>query len=79
MSDEAAVSTLYRQLLDAWNRQSASEYAAPFTDDANVVGYDGSQMNGRAEIESTIAAIFRDHRTASYIGIVRSVRFLSPQ
>jgi uncharacterized protein (TIGR02246 family) len=78
MTDEAAVSTLYRQVLDAWNRQSASEYAALFTDDANVVGFDGSQMNGRADIESTIGAIFRDHRTASYIGIIRSVRLLSP-
>ena len=79
MTDEAAVSALYRQLLDAWNRQSAREYAVLFTDDANVVGFDGSQMNGRAEIESTLAAIFADHRTASYIGIVCSVRLLSPE
>jgi uncharacterized protein (TIGR02246 family) len=78
MTDEAAVSALYRQLLDAWNRQAASEYAALFTDDANVVGFDGSQMNGRTEIESTLAAIFADHRIASYISIVRSVRLLSP-
>ena len=78
MTDDAAVSALYRQLLDAWNRQSAVEYAALFTDDASVVGFDGSQMNGRADIESTIGAIFRDHRTASYIGIIRSVRLLAP-
>lgn len=78
MTHEASVSALYRQLLEAWNRQSASEYAALFTDDANVVGFDGSQMNGRAEIESAIGAIFADHRTASYVSIIRSVRQLSP-
>ena len=51
--------------------------ASIFTDGANVVGFDGSQVNGRAAIESEMTKIFRDHPTGRYIGIVREVRSLS--
>ncbi len=51
--------------------------ASLFVDDANVVGFDGSQMNGRAAIDAELGNIFADHRTAAYVGKVREVRFLS--
>jgi uncharacterized protein (TIGR02246 family) len=35
-------------------------------------------MNGRKEIQTTRAQIFADHPTASYVGKVREVRFLTP-
>jgi uncharacterized protein (TIGR02246 family) len=44
-----------------------------------VVGFDGSQMSGRTEIETTMSQIFADHQTAAYVGKVRDVRFLSPE
>ena len=47
-TDEDAVSGLHRQLLDAWNRRAAEDFAALFAEDAYVVGFDGSQMDGRA-------------------------------
>ena len=47
-------------------------------DDDNVVGFDGSQMNGRVEIEDTLRQIFADHVTAAYVAKIRSVRFLTP-
>jgi uncharacterized protein (TIGR02246 family) len=47
--------------------------------EAQVVGCDGSYMNGRAEIESSTRQIFTDHITAAYIGKVRDVRFLAPE
>src|SRR5688572_19514258 len=77
--DETAVKGLYQQLLDSWNRHSADDFAACFTEDGSSVGFDGSQMNGRGEIQSTLAKIFGDHVTAAYIGIVREVRFLGPE
>ena len=75
---EAAVRALYAELLACWNRRDAAAMAALYEENANVIGFDGSQMNGRAEIESEIGGIFADHQTAAYLGKVREVRFLSP-
>ncbi|HLZ56848.1 MAG TPA: SgcJ/EcaC family oxidoreductase [Ktedonosporobacter sp.] len=75
---ENEIRTLYRALLDGWNRRNAAAFAEQFTSDGNVTGFDGSQMNGRAEIEATLGQIFASHQTAPYIAIVREARFLSP-
>jgi len=77
-SDEAEVRSLYQRLLDAWNKRDVAAYAALFEDRANVVGFDGSQMTGRSEIETTLAQIFAHHQTASYVSKVREVRLLTP-
>lgn len=77
--DEAPVSALYHQLLDCWNRRVADKYAALFDEDGSVVGFDGSQMNGRREIEAEIGRIFADHPTATYVAKIREVRFLAPE
>jgi uncharacterized protein (TIGR02246 family) len=74
---EAEIEKLYRQLLDAWNKRSAHDFAALVAEDGNLVGFDGSPMNGRAEIESNLSAIFADHPTSAYVGKVREVRMLS--
>ena len=78
-SDEIEVRTLYRQMLDGWNMRSADAFATPFADDGEVIGFDGSQMTGRAEIAATLGQIFADHITAPYVNKVRSVRLLSPE
>lgn len=78
-SDEIAVHTLYRQIIDGWNKRSADAFASPFTLDGEVIGFDGSQMTGRAEIAATLRQIFADHVTAPYVSKVRSVRLLSPE
>jgi uncharacterized protein (TIGR02246 family) len=72
------VLAVYRQLLDAWNRRDADGFAALFTDEGSCVGFDGSMMNGRVEIASTLRAIFDQHPTASYVAKVREVRALAP-
>lgn len=76
--DEGQIRALYQGLLDSWNERSAGKMARWFTLDGSVIGFDGSQMNGREEIEREIRRIFTDHVTARYVGIVREVRFLSP-
>jgi uncharacterized protein (TIGR02246 family) len=76
--DETQIRCLYQSLLDCWNKRNAAQFAALFADDGNVVGFDGSQLNGRSEIESSLAQIFRDHQTAAYIAKIREVRFLAP-
>jgi uncharacterized protein (TIGR02246 family) len=76
--DTADIGTLYQQLLETWNRRDAAAYAALFAENASVVGFDGSQMNGRAEIATEIGRIFADHPTSRYVGKIREVRLLAP-
>jgi uncharacterized protein (TIGR02246 family) len=75
---EDAVRNLYHEILAAWNAGDAQAFAAPFADDGAVIGFDGSEIVGRTAIAAAIAAIFADHATGSYVGIVRSVRPLGP-
>jgi uncharacterized protein (TIGR02246 family) len=78
-SNEAReAAALYRALLDAWNRRDASDFAALFAADGSMVGFDGSQDDGRAEIASHLGAIFSSHQTPVYVGKVREVRFPAP-
>jgi uncharacterized protein (TIGR02246 family) len=67
---------LYTRMLEAWNRRDADAFAALFTESCNVVGFDGSQMNGRDQTASELRAIFANHPTASYVAKVRDVRQL---
>jgi uncharacterized protein (TIGR02246 family) len=76
--DEIEVNALYRQLLDSWNKRSADGFAALFTNDGSVVGFDGSMLDGPAEIESSLCQIFATHPTAAYVAKVRSTRSLAP-
>jgi len=78
-SDETEVRVLYQRILDGWNQRDADAFAAPFAEDGEVIGFDGSQMTGRAEITSTLRRIFADHVTAPYVSKVKSVRPLSPE
>jgi uncharacterized protein (TIGR02246 family) len=78
-SDVIEIRTLYRQMLDVWNKRSADAFATPFAPDGEVIGFDGSLMTRRVEIASTLGQIFADHVTAPYVSKVRSVRLLSPE
>ena len=44
--------SLYHALLESWNKKSGSEFAALFTEDGDVVGFDGSGHTGKSVIES---------------------------
>ena len=77
--EEGSIRALYQQLLASWNARDAVIFAASFSDDAEVIGFDGSKMTRRAEIEATLNHIFADHETGAYVGIIRSVRFLAPE
>ena len=80
LSNEAgAVRALYQQLLAGWNHRRADEMAAVIAEDGNVIGFDGSQMNGRAEVQATLSQIFADHPTSAYVGKIREIRFLTPE
>lgn len=72
----AAIVVLYEQLLASWNARDAGAYAALFAKDGNIVGFDGSQVDGPAAIAAHLGQIFADHPTPTYVAKVREVRGL---
>jgi uncharacterized protein (TIGR02246 family) len=78
MQAEVEVEALYRAIIAGWNDDDAEAFAAPLAEDGEVVGFDGSEMRGRAEVARQVGAIMAGHATGSYVGIVRSVRLLAP-
>jgi uncharacterized protein (TIGR02246 family) len=69
-----AVVALYTNILDAWNARDAAAFAAQFTENGSTVGFDGSQLDGRAAIATELGRIFAHHTPATYVGKVREVR-----
>lgn len=78
-SDEAAVRALYRRLMAAWNKGSGDGYAATFTENGVLVGFDGTALNGRQEIVSFHQPLFDKWlKGTRLVGEVMNVRFLTP-
>jgi uncharacterized protein (TIGR02246 family) len=77
--DETQLRELYLRVLDGWNKASAEDFAAPFVEDGEVVGFDGSQTKGRESIAEELWRIFADHATGAYVGKVKRVRSIGPQ
>jgi uncharacterized protein (TIGR02246 family) len=77
--DEAAVRALYQQLMEAWNTGSGEAYAAPFADDGDLIGFDGTHFKGRHEIAPFHQRLFDTHlKGTRLVGQITSVRFLRP-
>src|SRR5258708_1672454 len=77
-NDETQVKFLYIRLLETWNKNKGNDFANLFAPDGNSIGFDGSQMNGRQEINDQLNQIFANHKVSSFVGIVREIRPLSP-
>ena len=75
--NEDQIRNLYQSLLDSWNKNDASAFGSLFAEHGSAVGFDGSQMNGKAQIEKELAQIFSNHKVSSYVSIIREVRQLS--
>lgn len=70
---------LYQELIRAWNNQKAQEFAGLFALNGNCVGFDGSQLIGKAQIETSLKEIFGSHPTASYVTIVRQIQSIGEE
>lgn len=91
MSDESAARSaildLARALEDAWNRGDAAGFAAPFTDDASFVAWNGLHGYGRRAIEDAHRPLFDGPLAGSRMALVdddsgsgrpESLRFIRP-
>jgi uncharacterized protein (TIGR02246 family) len=78
-TDEAAVRAVYQQFMDGWNQGSGAALAAVFTEDGDLVGFDGTHFKGRQEIAPFHQQLFDKWLKGSrLVGQVKDVRFLSP-
>ncbi|MGZ3770384.1 MAG: SgcJ/EcaC family oxidoreductase [Bdellovibrio sp.] len=78
MNEETLIRILYHNLLHAWNKKSAADMADLFLNDGTIVGFDGSQIRGKSEIEKNLSSIFFDHATATYVSKIRNIKWISP-
>jgi uncharacterized protein (TIGR02246 family) len=76
---ENEVRILYRALLRGWDRRDAKNFAALCAADATLIGFDGSPMYSRSEIEAELTKIFSLHATAPFVSVIRTVRFMTPE
>lgn len=77
-ADEAAVRNLYTELMDGWNRGSGEAFAAVFTEDGDLVAFDGTHFEGRKEIAPFHQDLFDKWlKGTRLVGRVEDVRFLS--
>ena len=77
-TDEMRVAELYSTLIAGWNDRDAASFASVFADDGGVIGFDGSDPQGRATIQREQQAIFDDHTPAQYVAKVRTIELLAP-
>jgi uncharacterized protein (TIGR02246 family) len=78
-AEEAAVRALYQQLMAGWNQGSGEAFAAVFTEDGDLIGFDGTHFKGRQEIAPFHQQLFDKWLKGSrLVGEVKDVRFLSP-
>src|SRR5215471_11919709 len=76
--DEAAIRRLYEQAMDAWNKGSGEAFAAVFTEDGDLVAFDGTHFRGRKEIAPFHQRLFETYlKGTRLVGSVTDVRFLS--
>jgi uncharacterized protein (TIGR02246 family) len=68
---------LYRQLLEAWDKRNARDFALLFAPDGGIVGFDGTQVFGQIEVGAHVSEVFSHHQTSRYVSIIREVRSLS--
>jgi uncharacterized protein (TIGR02246 family) len=73
------IEKLHSELLTSWNKQDAKGIASLFLDNGNLIGFDGSQINGQNQIETELTQIFANHKTARYVWKVKEVRLLNSE
>jgi hypothetical protein len=54
--DEAQLSDIPLQMIEAWNRGDAEAFAAPFSETADFIAFEGTHLHGRSEIAAGVVA-----------------------
>lgn len=68
---------LYEQVISAWDKRDAKEFAQSFADDAIVIGFDGYLHEGRLSLKTDLKQIFESHPTPAYVSKVKQVKIIN--
>jgi len=78
--DESAIRAFHRQMIDAWNRGSGEDFAAPFSETADFIAFEGTHLKGRKAIAAFNQQAFDTVVKETHLeGEVNFVHFLNPQ
>lgn len=72
-SGAAAVRDIYAELIDAWNRHSADDFAHRFADDALLIAISGCRIPS-SSLADHLRLVFIDHPTSRWVGHVLQTR-----
>ncbi|PWU79424.1 MAG: hypothetical protein DLM72_17475 [Candidatus Nitrosopolaris wilkensis] len=76
--DEVAIRGLSQQTIDGWNKGSGDGLAAPYTEDSDYIGFDGTHLKGRQQIASFHQQLFDKFiKSSRLVGKIRSIRFVT--
>src|SRR5215471_16737624 len=77
-ADEQALQDLFQVSKDGWNQGDGQAYAAPFTDDADYIIWNGTFLKGRQAIAAAHQQLFETRLQGSRLeGEIQHIRFLS--
>ncbi|MGH8174112.1 MAG: SgcJ/EcaC family oxidoreductase [Rhodanobacteraceae bacterium] len=76
--EENAIRALELEIVEGWNARSAEAMTKSWSDAVRMVGFDGTEVNGRDNATRSLAKIFADHEVARYVCLVRGIRHLQP-
>jgi uncharacterized protein (TIGR02246 family) len=76
-ADEAAVRAFPLRMIDAWNAGDGAAFAAPFSDTADFIAFEGTHLKGRRAIAEFHQRLFDTDLAGTRLeGNVKFVRFL---
>ena len=76
-ADEEPIRQAVVAFVERYNAHKASELAALFTPDARMAYADGTEVNGREEIQQSFEEAFQDSPKVAVSVVVDSIRFLT--
>jgi uncharacterized protein (TIGR02246 family) len=79
-ADEAALRAIPRAMIAAWNAGDATAFAAPFSEDATFIAFEGTKLEGRSAIVAFHQPLFDTELKGTRLegGHAELVRFLAP-
>ncbi|OCA91548.1 DUF4440 domain-containing protein [Bacillus sp. FJAT-27225] len=70
------IESLYKELIESWNRRDAEGMARLFAEGGTMIGFDGSLVIGPQEVLLHTRPIFESHPTSPFTVKIKEVRML---
>ena len=77
--DETTIKDFLARMIDGWNHGDSREFAAPFSEGADFIAFDGTHLKGRAQIADFHERRFGNELKGTRLdGGAKFVHFLGP-